>query len=232
MSFEVKKVGGNEDVSLLSDLLFSLLTSLGKRNSSLTLEEEAQRERSATPERGKCEKSHDALLCPLEPVTPEKEDLQTVDGILCCLICPHTETGWAPKTEAGTRIVPVHPKLIEAGVLAFKNTTDSPYLIPGLETSKQGTQGAALGRAALLLKTRIGLPAEITFHSFRHTVSTWIRNTDTSIREVWIDWLLKHEASHKSQSTTTYLIGISTANLQQTVEAISYPATAFADQMI
>jgi integrase len=79
----------------------------------------------------------------------------------------------------------------------------------------------------LLLKTRIGLPAEITFHSFRHTVSTQLRNADANIRKVWIDRLLGHEASHTSHGTTTYLTGISTANLRQTVEAISYPEIAF-----
>lgn len=91
-----------------------------------------------------------------EICTLRKEDLQTFDGIPCFLIRPHTETGWAPKTEAGTRIVPVHSKLIEAGLLALKDITDGHYLIPGLETSKQGVRGAALGRAFSLLKTRIG----------------------------------------------------------------------------
>jgi hypothetical protein len=60
-------------------------------------------------------------------------------------------------------MVPVHLKLIDAGILTLKDTTDGPYLIPGLETSKQGVRGTALGRAFSLLKTRIGLPAEITF---------------------------------------------------------------------
>nr|WP_232091749.1 tyrosine-type recombinase/integrase [Acetobacter aceti] len=129
-------------------------------------------------------------------------------------------------------MVPVHSKLIEAGVLALKETTDCSYLLPCLGTSRQGTRGAALGRAFSLLKTRIGLPAEITFHSFRHTVSTQLRNADANIREVWIDRLLGHEATHKSQGTTTYLTGISTANLKQTIEAISYPEIAFANVTI
>jgi integrase len=161
-----------------------------------------------------------------------KEDLQTIEGIPCFLIQPHAETGWVPKTEAGTRMVPVHPKLIEAGVLALKDATNGPYLIADLETSKQGVRGAALGRAYSLLKTRIGLPAEITFHSFRHTVSTQFRNARTDIREVWIDRLLGHEATHRSQGTTTYLTSISTANLKQTIKAISYPEIAFANMTI
>lgn len=108
-----------------------------------------------------------------EICTLRKEELQTVDGISCFLIQPHAGTGWALKIEAGTRrIVPVYSKLIESGVLALKDITDGPYLVQGLETSKQGARGAALGRAFPLLKNRIGLPAEITFYLFRHTVST------------------------------------------------------------
>ncbi|MCP1216893.1 tyrosine-type recombinase/integrase [Acetobacter orientalis] len=289
---------GGEKAGTFRDLLFSLPASLGKRKSSLTLEEEAERarEEGLPTLSGKSVKNHMMRLSALwnqlhqrELVTrnpwtgwnfengqktirrswttkelallasaswhstsvPEqtfrlvtliaaysgmrlgeicnlrKEDLQTVDGVPCFLVRPHTETGWTPKTEAGTRIVPVHSKLIKAGVLVLTETTEGPYLIPGLETSKQGIRGAALGRAVSLLKTRIGLPAEITFHSFRHTVSTQLRNADANIREVWIDRLLGHEATHKSQGTTTYLTGISTANLKQTIEAISYPETAF-----
>ncbi|ATJ89610.1 integrase [Acetobacter senegalensis] len=289
---------GGEKAGAFRDLLFSLPASLGKRKSSLSLEEEAQRAREEgfPTLSGKSVKNHMMRLSALwnqlhqrelvtrnpwtgwnfengqktirrswtakelvllasaswhstsvpeqtfqlvtliaaysgmrlgEICTLRKRDLQTVDGISCFLICPHTETGWAPKTEAGIRIVPVHSKLIEAGILALKDTTDGPYLIPGLEISKQGVRGAALGRAFSLLKTRIGLPAEITFHSFRHTVSTQLRNADANIREVWIDRLLGHEATHKSQGTTTYLTSISTANLLQTIETISYPEIVF-----
>lgn len=41
-----------------------------------------------------------------EICTLRKEDLQSVDGIPCFLIRPHTEIGWVPKTEAGTLMVP------------------------------------------------------------------------------------------------------------------------------
>lgn len=289
---------GGEKAGAFRALLFSLPASLGKRKSSLNLEEEAQRarEEGLPTLSGKSVKNHMMRLSALwnqlhqrelvtrnpwtgwnfengqktirrswtakelallasaswhstyvpeqtfrlvtliaaysgmrlgEICTLRKEDLQTVDGVPCFLIRLHTETGWTPKTEASTRIVPVHSKLIEAGLLGLKDTIDGPYLIPGLETSKQGVRGAALGRAFSLLKTRIGLPAEITFHSFRHTVSTQLRNANTNIREVWIDRLLGHEATHKSQGTTTYLTAITTANLSQTIEAISYPESAF-----
>ena len=167
-----------------------------------------------------------------EICTLRKEDLQTIEGIPCFLVRPHAEDGWSPKTEAGTRVIPLHSKLIEAGITALKDDTEGNYLIPGLDKSKQKDRGATLSRAFSQLKTRLGLPAEITFHSFRHTVSTLLRNAKSDIREIWIDKLLGHEATHKSQGTTTYLTGITTANLRQTVEAISYPETAFSNMTI
>ncbi|MEJ5155399.1 DUF6538 domain-containing protein [Gluconobacter wancherniae] len=289
---------GGEKAGAFRDLLFSLPASLGKRKSSLTLTEEAERakkDRRPTLS-GKSVKNHmmrlSALwnqLLPRELVqknpwtgwsfengskiirrgwstqelhtlmtgewprssVPESafrlvtmigaysgmrlgeichlrtEDLQTIDGIPCFVIQPHTDSGWSPKTDAGTRIVPVHSRLIETGLLTLKNTTDAPYLIPGLNTSKDGVRGTVFGRSFSTMKTRLGLPAEITFHSFRHSVSTQLRNASADIREIWIDRLLGHEATHKSQGTSTYLSGITTANLKQTVEAISYPDDLF-----
>ncbi|MBS1078892.1 tyrosine-type recombinase/integrase [Gluconobacter kondonii] len=289
---------GGEKAGAFRDLLFSLPASLGKRKSSLTLTEEAERAREdGRPTlSGKSVKNHMMRLSALwnqllqrelvkkNPWTgwsfengsktirrgwstqelhtlmtgdwprssvPEStfrivtmigaysglrlgeichlrtEDLQTIDGIPCFVIQRHTDSGWSPKTDAGTRIVPVHSKLIEAGLLTLKDTTDAPYLIPGLNTSKDGVRGTIFGRSFSTMKTRLGLPAEITFHSFRHSVSTQLRNASADIREIWIDRLLGHEATHKSQGTSTYLSGITTANLKQTVEAISYPDSIF-----
>ncbi|GBR69159.1 DUF6538 domain-containing protein [Gluconobacter kanchanaburiensis] len=289
---------GGEKAGAFRDLLFSLPASLGKRKSSLTLTEEADRARE--DERptlsGKSVKNHMMRLSALwnqllqrelvkkNPLTgwsfengsktirrgwstqelhtvmtgewpsssvPEStfrlvtmigaysglrlgeichlrtEDLQTIDGIPCFVIQPHTDSGWSPKTDVGTRIVPVHSKLIEAGLLILKDTTDGPYLIPSLNMSKDGVRGTIFGRSFSTMKTRLGLPAEITFHSFRHSVSTQLRNASADIREIWIDRLLGHEATHKSQGTSTYLSGITTTNLRQTVEAISYPDDIF-----
>lgn len=289
---------GGEKAGAFRDLLFSLPASLGKRKSSLTLTEEA--DRTKTDGRptlsGKSVKNHMMRLSALwnqllqrelvkknpwtgwsfeagsktirrDWTTQElqtlmtgdwprssvsestfrlvtmigaysglrlgeishlrKEDLQTIDGIPCFVIQSHTEDGWSPKTDAGTRIVPVHSKLIEAGLLPLKDTPDGPYLIPGLNTSKDGVRGTVFGRSFSTMKTRLGLPAEITFHSFRHSVSTQLRNATADIREIWIDRLLGHEATHKSQGTSTYLSAITTANLKQTVEAISYPDDIF-----
>ncbi|MBS1081173.1 DUF6538 domain-containing protein [Gluconobacter kondonii] len=289
---------GGEKAGAFRDLLFSLPASLGKRKSSLTLTEEADRARedgrptlsgksvknhmmrlsalwnqllqrelvqknpwtgwsfeagSKTIRRGWSNQELHTLMTgdwPRSSVSESTfrlvtmigaysglrlgeichlrtEDLHTIDGIPCFVIRPHTDSGWSPKTDAGTRIVPVHSRLIEAGLLTLKDTMDGSYLIPGLNTSKDGVRGTVFGRSFSTMKTRLGLPAEITFHSFRHSVSTQLRNASADILEIWIDRLLGHEATHKSQGTSTYLSGITTTNLKQTVEAISYPDELF-----
>ena len=150
------------------------------------------------------------------------EDIQEVDGIPCFLIRPHPEDKWTPKTEAGTRNVPIHSALLDWGVLDFRKD-GKKFLFSELKTPQSGPRGTDFGRNFSKFKTTIGLPAAITFHSFRHAVSTRLRNQAWDLRELWIDALLGHEASHKSQGTTTYLSGIATENLRQTVETVRYP---------
>lgn len=58
-------------------------------------------------------------------------------------------------------------------------------------------------------------------------MSTRLRNQTGDLRELWIDALLGHEPSHKSQGATTYLSGIATENLRQTVESVRYPTLYF-----
>lgn len=77
------------------------------------------------------------------------------------------------------------------------------------------------------LKMMIGLPATITFHSFRRTASIRLRNQARDFRELWSDALLGHKASHKSQGATTYLSGITTESLKRVVEALSYPTLCY-----
>ncbi|GAL98686.1 phage integrase [Acetobacter tropicalis NRIC 0312] len=150
------------------------------------------------------------------------EDIQEVDGIPCFLIRPHPEDKWTPKTEAGTRNVPIHSTLLDWGILDFRKDGEK-FLFSELKTPQSGPRGTDFGRNFSKFKTTIDLPAAITFHSFRHTVSTRLRNQAGDLRELWIDALLGHEASHKSQGARTYLSGITTENLKQTVETVRCP---------
>ncbi|MBS1021251.1 tyrosine-type recombinase/integrase [Gluconobacter cerinus] len=150
------------------------------------------------------------------------EDIQDVEGVPCFRICAHPEDNWSPKTDAGERIVPIHSTLLSWGLLAFQKANQK-YLFSDLKDSRDGNRGADFSRAFSRYKMIMDLPPAVTFHGFRHTVSTLLRNQKSDIREIWIDALLGHESSHKSQGATTYLSGIDLTNLQTTVEAIQYP---------
>lgn len=150
------------------------------------------------------------------------QDIENIQGVACFHVRPHPEDGWSPKSAAGTRLVPIHSQLIKAGIMSFLKP-EQHFLFPDLPTSSEGVRGAAFGQAFSKLKTKLDLPAEITFHSFRHTVSTKLRNQNASFRELWIDRILGHEASHRSQGTMNYTSSIDVQNLKSVIEALEFP---------
>ncbi|GAD10068.1 hypothetical protein GFGA_1c0804 [Gluconobacter frateurii NBRC 103465] len=150
------------------------------------------------------------------------QDIENIQGMACFHVRPHPEDGWSPKSVAGTRLVPIHSQLIKAGIMSFLKP-EQHFLFPDLPTSSEGVRGAAFGQAFSKLKTKLDLPAEITFHSFRHTVSTKLRNQNASFRELWIDRVLGHEASHRSQGTMNYTSSIDVQNLKSVIEALEFP---------
>jgi len=150
------------------------------------------------------------------------QDIENVQGVACFHVRSHPEDGWSPKSAAGTRLVPIHSQLIKAGIMSFLKPGQH-FLFPDLMTSSEGVRGAAFGQAFSKLKTKLDLPAEITFHSFRHTVSTKLRNQNSSFRELWIDRVLGHEASHRSQGTMNYTSSIDVQNLKSVIEALEFP---------
>jgi len=150
------------------------------------------------------------------------QDIENIQGVACFHVRPHPEDRWSPKSAAGTRLVPIHSRLIKAGIMSFLKP-EQHFLFPDLPTSSEGVRGAAFGQAFSKLKTKLDLPAEITFHSFRHTVSTKLRNQNASFRELWIDRVLGHEASHRSQGTMNYTSSIDVQNLKSVIEALEFP---------
>ncbi|MCX2562023.1 tyrosine-type recombinase/integrase [Acetobacter farinalis] len=152
-----------------------------------------------------------------------RQDIELIDGVPCFHVRPHPEDDWSPKTAAGTRIIPVHSSLLQMKDLNLLEDNGEKYLFPDLTISTSGERGDNFARSFSKHKKRLGLPDAVTFHSFRHTVSTKLRNQEAHIRELWIDTVLGHEASHKSQGTMNYTSGIEVANLQQVIEALHYP---------
>lgn len=152
-----------------------------------------------------------------------RQDIEVIDNVPCFHVRPHIEDGWSPKTAAGTRIIPIHSSLLGMEELNLLQDNGEKYLFPDLTVSASGERGDNFARSFSKHKKRLGLPDAVTFHSFRHTVSTKLRNQEAHIRELWIDTVLGHEATHKSQGTMNYTSGIEVANLKQVIEALTYP---------
>jgi len=149
------------------------------------------------------------------------EDITEINGIPCFLLREHPETGWKPKTSAGIRTVPIHHDLMKFGIMNFIKENEK-YLFSELKGSDSRSRGQTFANEFSKHKTSIGLPLAVTFHGFRHTVSTKLRNVKGDIREIWIDALLGHEASHKSMGTLNYTSGIDIENLHSVVECLKY----------
>jgi integrase len=86
------------------------------------------------------------------------------------------------KSDAARRTVPVHPVLIEIGLLDYINEVKAekrgPQLFPHIEANKHGERGNAVGQAWRRYLITRGLRSEtqtdedpdtLTFHSMRHT---------------------------------------------------------------
>lgn len=163
------------------------------------------------------------------------EDIQEIRGISCILIREHTARknkpweSWNPKTEAGERVVPIGNALINAGFLDFVNNNKKNYYLFSelkfMGKDKKRSQG--FQQSFSKFKLRNGIPRGVDFHSFRHNVSTKLRNISDSgnggLREVWIDNFLGHEGQNKSVGNTVYLDEIDVENLKKVADSVSYP---------
>lgn len=158
-------------------------------------------------------------------IRPE-HDIHEVDGIPFFFIQEQDTPKWSPKTEAGERAVPVHSMLIEAGILnVLGERAQEERLVPGTRYSGPDRKlGVEFSREFSRLKVSLGVSSRTTFHSFRHSVSTILRNEEAGIRGEWIDAVLGHEGGKsESMGVTVYLKRIGVANLKRTVERIRYP---------
>jgi len=113
--------------------------------------------------------------CRLEEVAQLKTaDIKQTDGIWYFEFC-HDGNG---KTEAATRVVPMHRVLIDTGLLRYREALGSGSLFPGLKSrkSKGNRLGPKLSDAFKWWRKRLGIVrAGVNFHSFRHAVGDRLR---------------------------------------------------------
>jgi integrase len=164
--------------------------------------------------------------------------------IHCFVIQPHEAPHeWDPKSEAGSRTVPVHSFLLSLGFMDFvaARRASGAYRLftPGNNRASSTKLSAKFVSDFSRMKIGLGVGPENTFHSARHNISTMLRNTKNSdFREHWIDAILGHAGGDDdvgnqsgrhpvSEGLTTYYHGVDVENLKLTVEAIRYPAIDF-----
>ena len=145
--------------------------------------------------------------------------------------------GWTPKTEAGIRDVPIHPFLLENGLLQYvgaRRAEGSLRLFPALRPQgKDKKLSASFSRSFSRTKIKLGIGPKIVFHSFRHSVRTILTNKPPGlVRDAWIDAVMGHSAEDGSRrdggrpstGETVYTKQIHVSNLLAAISAIEYPA--------
>lgn len=164
------------------------------------------------------------------------QDIIEIRGIPCIFIRDHEARKnrpwekWSPKTEAGEHVVPISEALINSGFLRFieqQKNKKQYYLFSELRFSgKDKKRSDGFQQSFSRFKLRKKIPKGVDFHSFRHNVSTKLRNLPDGInglRESWIDDFLGHEGQNKSVGNVVYLDMIDVENLKKVADSVLYP---------
>ena len=122
------------------------------------------------------------------------------------------------KTNAGNRIVPIHPKL---SLLFSKLTSASgnDYLFQSLTTDQYGKRTDALGKRFGRAKKKLGFDERYVFHSTRKTVATLLERADIP-ENITCD-IVGHEKS-ATLSYGLYSGGTSLEQKRNAVDKINY----------
>ena len=130
-------------------------------------------------------------------------DIEKVDGIWAINLNSDSEDK-SVKTEAGNRIIPLHPKLLNLGLLDYmKQIKDQNYhkLFPNLKRMRSTGYGTMISRWFRKYLIRLGIKQKgKNFHSFRHTVVNKL--TTAQVYESFIKELIGH--SHGSITMDVY----------------------------
>lgn len=127
------------------------------------------------------------------------------------------------KNEASKRRVPVHQKLIEAGLLAHADQLRKQgerFLLHELTFHKANGRGRNLSRwfnEKLLVELKLKTP-KLSFHSYRHTVMNFLANAD--VPDPVIKDLVGH--SHDSVTRQVYVKGSSLEQLSAAIHKLPW----------
>ena len=123
-----------------------------------------------------------------------KEDFRTTQGIPVFDI--NREDGKSLKNSSSIRQVPVHPRLVELGLLQFVDSRPTGFLWPEEMRTTDNPQRGDVDKLSklfgrVLRSAGVTDPKKTGAHSFRHTVSARLK--DESVPDYQISDLIGHE---------------------------------------
>ena len=143
-----------------------------------------------------------------------RRDLDEVGGVLCLSITDEGE-GQRLKTAASRRVVPVHPHLVDLGLLEYaKALKPGELLLPGRQTKAGWGVAASQWFIRAQLRDRGVKDPKKVFHSLRHSVVTALGQAGVREPVTWA--IVGHEGN---DSTTTSLYDAEPA-MQEKVAAV------------
>jgi len=111
-------------------------------------------------------------------------DVREIDGVWCFNV-------YATKTDAGNRVIPIHPRLIELGFLDFRLGQHHERLWPELQQGSEGKFSQRFCQWWVGFRRHIGLDREgLVFHSFRHTFAAALQQA--GVQEAMVALLMGH----------------------------------------
>ncbi|MEO5805073.1 site-specific integrase [Devosia sp.] len=149
------------------------------------------------------------------------QDFEKVDGIWIINLRKAKERY---KTPGSSRYVPVHKHLIEWGFVAelVENRAPDAWLFPDLKPNlKTGKFGSRFGKWFTPLRMDLGIyRPEVVFHSFRHTVSTELKNAQSYVP--FIEEITGHESGERRSELRRYAKPALVALLKETIDRLDY----------
>ncbi|MBY6260411.1 hypothetical protein EI613_00535 [Azospirillum sp. 412522] len=148
-------------------------------------------------------------------------DVCQVDGVWCFDV--NRDGGKPVKNEASIRLVPVHGRLIELGLLKHhERTASSGRLFPTLKADDDGRySGYWLNHINHVLHKNLGFGSEKSFHSTRHAFQDRMR--DAEIELTVRDRLFGHSEGGGKRVGGKYGAGHSVEVLHRAMQKLDYP---------
>ena len=133
--------------------------------------------------------------CRLEEICQlHLEDIREEDGVWIFDI--NAKEGRRLKNIASARLIPIHPYLIDLGILDLVDklkTEGVDRLFPELHNRQHGKYGHSVSRWFASYREKCGVAAGTTFHSFRHNFTTHLKHKQVDM--VMLQELVGHAVS-------------------------------------